>query len=96
LPAAIGKVQTDITQLSERMMLMQNITLIAPACTCCRESQPLVPRDDLAENLAACPATGALYRPDGAFYVRTALPNLTGVYNPPQAVRIDLSQAGYA
>ncbi len=75
---------------------MQNLTLIAPACTCCREPQPLVPRDDLGDRLAACPATGAVYRPEGTHYVRTALPNFTGAYRPPQAVRIDLSQAGYA
>ena len=76
--------------------MTRNLTFVAPVCTCCREPQPLVSRDDLGEYLAACPTTGALYRPAGDHYVRTALPSLAGAYRPPQAVQIDLSQAGYA
>jgi hypothetical protein len=72
------------------------MTLVAPVCSCCGEPKSLVPRTDLPGQVATCPQTGAIYRPEGTGYVPTALPSLTGVYRPLPNVRIDLSQAGYA
>jgi hypothetical protein len=71
------------------------LTLIAPACACCAEPTPLLPRDDLPGGLAVCGETGQLYRPSGTGYVPTALPDLPAAPQP-ESVRIDLSQAGYA
>jgi hypothetical protein len=72
------------------------MTFVAPVCSCCDEPRSLVPRTDLPEQVAACPQTGALYRPEGNGYVPATLPSLAGVYRPLPNVRIDLSQAGYA
>ena len=81
--------------LEEKVMNKQ-MTLVAPACTCCEEPKPLVPRTDLPGQMAACPQSGALYRAEGTGYVPSTLPDLTGAYRPLPSVRIDLSQAGYA
>ncbi len=72
------------------------LTLIAPACTCCDEPKSLVPRTDLPGQMAACSQSGALYRAEGSGYVPSTLPDLAGTYRPLSTVRIDLSQAGYA
>ncbi len=77
-------------------MMNETLTLITPTCICCAQPAPLLPRDDLAPGLAACQHSGQLYRPNGATYVPTTLPEIGG---PPRAVTsqtIDLSQAGYA
>lgn len=75
--------------------MAQTITLVAPTCTCCAEPAALLPRDDLPGGLATCPRTGQLYRPAGAGYTPTALPDLPG--RPAAAiVPIDLSRSGYA
>lgn len=72
------------------------LTLIAPACTCCAEPSPLVPRDDLPGGLAVCGNTGQLYRPAGTGYVPAALPDLSPRRRPTASVQIDLSRSGYA
>ena len=76
--------------------MSQPLTLIAPVCACCAAPAPLLPRDDLPGNLAVCPATGQLYRPEGQRYAPAEPPAL-----PPQrpvapSVQIDLSRSGYA
>ena len=73
----------------------QPLTLIAPQCQCCTTPAMLLPRDDLGAGMAACPATGQLYRPDGAQYVPSAPPPLTSSQPAPR-VQIDLNHAGYA
>ncbi|HYF65256.1 MAG TPA: hypothetical protein VD886_20680 [Herpetosiphonaceae bacterium] len=75
--------------------MANSLTLIAPACVCCAEPSPLLPRDDLPGGLAVCGETGQLYRPAGSGYVPTDLPALPATPQP-ESVRIDLSQAGYA
>lgn len=77
-------------------MTTTTLTLIAPRCQCCNQPADLVPRDDLPGNLAVCPQSGQLYRPDQAGYVPTALPPLHPQRPVVQSVAIDLSQAGYA
>lgn len=72
------------------------LVLIAPSCTCCAVPQPLIPRTDLAPELAACPQRGTLYRQAGSKVLPATMPDLGGVYQPMPNVRIDLSQAGYA
>ena len=74
----------------------KELNFIAPLCTCCAESTPLLPRDDLPGGLAACGVTGQLYRPQGTSYVPTTLPNLAPRRHPDTGVRIDLSRGGYA
>lgn len=74
----------------------EQLTLVAPACTCCAEPKALLPRTDLPGQMAVCPQTGMLYRPEGRGYVQGALPEMTGVYRPLPSVRVDLNQAGYA
>jgi hypothetical protein len=72
------------------------LTLIAPTCTCCAEPTSLLPRDDLAAGLAVCAGTGQLYRPEGAGYVPTNMPDLALQERPVSSVKIDLSRSGYA
>ena len=72
------------------------LTLIAPLCTCCAEPSPLLPRDDLENGLAVCGASGQLYRPEGAGYVPTALPDLARRERQASSVRIDLSVAKWS
>ena len=74
----------------------ERLTLVAPACTCCAEPVALLPRTDLPGQMAVCPQTGTLYRPDERGYMQSALPEMTGVYRPLPSVRVDLNQAGYA
>ena len=74
----------------------QPLTLIAPTCACCAEPTPLLPRDDLPGDLAVCPATGRLYRPEGQRYIPTDLPALAPARPAAPSVRIDLSRSGYA
>jgi hypothetical protein len=72
------------------------LTFVAPACTCCAEPSPLLPRDDLGDGLAACGVTGWLYRPTDTGYVPATLPDLARRDRPRSSVRIDLSRSGYA
>ena len=74
----------------------EQLTLVAPMCTCCDEARTLLPRTDLPGGLAVCPQTGTIYRPAGQSYVQATLPALTGAYRPMANVRVDLNQAGYA
>jgi hypothetical protein len=74
----------------------ERLTLVAPACTCCAEPKALLPRTDLPGQMAVCPQTGTLYRPDERGYMQSVLPEMTGVYRPSPSVRVDLNQAGYA
>lgn len=74
----------------------QRITLVAPTCTCCAEGKALVPRTDLPGQLAVCPQSGTLYRPEGRGYVPTEMPPMGAAYRPMPSVRVDLNQAGYA
>lgn len=74
----------------------EQITLVAPVCTCCAEAKVLVPRTDLPGQMALCPQSGTLYRAEGRGYVQAGLPEMTGVYRPLPSVRVDLNQAGYA
>jgi hypothetical protein len=74
----------------------ERITLVAPTCTCCREAQALIPRTDLPGQMAVCPQTGTLYRPQEQGYVQTQMPEMKGAYRPLPNVRVDLNQAGYA
>jgi hypothetical protein len=76
--------------------MKKTLTLIAPACTCCAEPSPLLPRDDLPGGLAVCGATGQLYRPQGNSYVPTAMPDMTSRKRLAASVQIDLSRSGYA
>jgi hypothetical protein len=69
---------------------------VAPACTCCAQPTPLLPRDDLAPGMAVCSATGQLYRPEGTGYVPAPMPQIATRQRPTTGVRIDLSRAGYA
>lgn len=69
--------------------------LVAHQCACCPSPAILQPRDDLPGNLAVCPTSGALYRPEGERYVPAALPPLAPD-RPAPAVTIDLSRVGYA
>lgn len=69
--------------------------LVAQHCTCCATPAALMPRDDLPGNLAVCPVTGAIYRPEGERYVPAALPPMAPD-RPTPTVTIDLSRAGYA
>lgn len=71
-------------------------TLIAPSCTCCPTRMVLLPRDDLAGGMAACPTTGQLYQPAGAGYAPAALPPLAPERPSAPSVRIDLSRSSYA
>jgi hypothetical protein len=75
---------------------MQNMTLIAPVCSCCEQPATLIPRDDLAGSLAACPNSGQLYRAEGGRYVQTTMPPLGADRREAASVRIDLSRSGYA
>jgi hypothetical protein len=70
-------------------------TLVAPSCSCCEQPLALIPRDDLPGGLAACPATGRLYQPQGERYVPASLPPLVAE-RPAPSVQIDLSRSGYA
>ncbi len=72
------------------------LNFVAPTCTCCAPPSPLLPRDDLPGGLAVCGNTGQLYRPAGAGYVPTELPELATEERPAPNVQIDLSRAGYA
>lgn len=74
----------------------EQITLVAPVCTCCAEAKALVPRPDLPDQMAVCPQSGMLYRAEGRGYVQSAMPEMRGIYRPMQSVRVDLNQAGYA
>jgi hypothetical protein len=76
-------------------MMNPTLTLVAPACTCCADPAPLLPRDDLPGGLAVCAATGQLYRPEGQCYVPAALPTLAPRAQAP-SIQIDLSRSGYA
>jgi hypothetical protein len=76
--------------------MKSTLTFVAPTCTCCAEPSPLLPRDDLAAGLAVCGATGQLYRPEGAGYLPTAMPDLALRERPLSSVKIDLSRSGYA
>jgi hypothetical protein len=71
------------------------VTLVAPTCACCPSPATLLPRDDLPGGLAACPASGRLYRPDGPRWVPAVLPPLASD-RPAPSVRVDLSSSGYA
>ncbi len=77
-------------------MMKETMTMVAPVCTCCEAAQTLLPRTDLPGEMAVCPQTGMLYRPDGQGYVAATLPSLTGAFRPLPNVRVDLNQAGYA
>jgi hypothetical protein len=72
----------------------QQMTFVAPMCTCCAEPKALLPRTDLPGQMAVCPQTGTLYRAEGQGYVQTGLPQMRGLYRPLPSV--DLNQAGYA
>ena len=74
----------------------EQITLVAPVCTCCDEAKVLLPRTDLPGQMAVCPQSGQLYRAQGRGFVQSELPEMTGVYRPLPSVRVDLNQAGYA
>ena len=74
----------------------EQVTLVAPVCTCCDEAKILLPRTDLPGEMAVCPQSGVLYRAAGQGYVPARLPALTGAYRPLPNVRVDLNQAGYA
>jgi hypothetical protein len=76
-------------------MQSQTMTLVAATCSCCITPNELIPRDDLHGGIAVCPASGQLYRPEGAGYVITTLPAITSERNAP-SIRIDLSQSSYA
>ncbi len=76
--------------------MKSTLVLVAPACTCCAEPRPLLPRDDFPGGLAVCEITGQLYRPEGSGYVPTTLPDLSPAERPAASVRIDLSRSGYA
>jgi hypothetical protein len=78
------------------MMALQNMTLIAPVCSCCDQPVALIPRDDLAQALAACPNSGQLYRAEGERYTPTTMPPLVSERREAASVRIDLSRSGYA
>ncbi len=73
----------------------ETLTLIVPTCSCCTKPQPLTPRDDLPGVLAACPASGQLYRAEGQGYVPATLPQLTLGRQAP-SVQIELSRCTYA
>ncbi|HWQ13804.1 MAG TPA: hypothetical protein VNL77_13470 [Roseiflexaceae bacterium] len=75
--------------------MQTQLTLVAPLCACCPNPVPLIPRDDLPGGLAACPATGQLYRPEGQRWAPATLPPLAPARAAP-SVRIDLSRSGYA
>ncbi|MDZ4718296.1 MAG: hypothetical protein SH847_07465 [Roseiflexaceae bacterium] len=77
-------------------MATQNMTLIAPVCSCCEQPATLIPRDDLARALAACPNSGQLYRAEGGRYAQTTMPPLVAERGAAASVRIDLSRTGYA
>jgi hypothetical protein len=74
----------------------EQITLVAPVCTCCAQPKVLLPRTDLPGQMAVCPQTGTLYHAEGQSYVQSVMPQMTGVYRPLPSVRVDLNQAGYA
>ena len=74
----------------------EQMTLVAPACTCCAEAQALLPRTDLPGQMAVCPQSGLLYRAEGSGYVQARMPAMSGLYRPLPNVRVDLNQAGYA
>jgi hypothetical protein len=77
-------------------MMNEQMTLVAPVCTCCADAKTLLPRTDLPGQMAVCPQTGTLYRAQGRSYVQTILPEMRGAYRPLPSVRVDLNQAGYA
>ena len=77
-------------------MATQPMTLIAPTCSCCDRPATLVPRDDLAGALAACPNSGQLYRSEGGRYAPTTMPPIGAERREAASVRIDLSRTGYA
>lgn len=77
-------------------MTRETLTFITPTCTCCDTPQTLLVRDDLPGELAACPTTGQLYRPEGTGYQPTGLPDLAPDHPRTESVRIDLSRYGYA
>ena len=74
----------------------EQMTLVAPVCTCCVEAKALLPRTDLPGQIAVCPQSGLLYRAEGRGYVQASMPALAGMYRPLPSVRVDLNQAGYA
>lgn len=74
----------------------EQMTLVAPVCTCCEEAKVLLPRTDLPGQIAVCPQSGTLYLQADRGYVPTTLPTMTGAYRPLPSVRVDLNQAGYA
>lgn len=76
--------------------MQSQLTVVAPTCTCCARPAPLLPRDDLPGQLAVCPTSGQLYRPEGTDYVPATLPELQVQRRLALSVRIDLSLAGYA
>ncbi len=76
--------------------MKSKLVFVAPACTCCVEPRPLLPRDDLPGGLAVCEATGQLYRPEPNGYVPTTLPDLATGNRPATSVQIDLSRSGYS
>jgi hypothetical protein len=75
--------------------MQTQVTLVSPVCACCATPAPLIPRDDLPGELAACPTTGQLYQPDGPRWTPAALPPLAP-QRPAPSVQIDLSRSGYA
>lgn len=74
----------------------EQMTLVAPQCTCCAEAKTLLPRTDLPGQMAMCPQTGIFYRAEGQGWVEARMPSLGGAYRPLPSVRVDLNQAGYA
>lgn len=77
-------------------MELETLTL---RCRCCEPAAPLLPRIDLAPDLAVCPRSGQLHRAGALAYEladggaparRAELPAAR------QAIRIDLSKEGYA
>jgi len=76
--------------------MQEQVILTAPTCTCCATPVALVPRPDLPDDLAVCPTTGTLYRPDSPSWTRAELPDLRDGSRALSSVRIDLSRAGYA
>jgi hypothetical protein len=92
---AVIEIQKSSIQSGDPIM-KNTFTLITPTCTCCPQPSTLVPRDDLADGLAACSQTGQLYRPEGNGYVTTTMPALRNPNRTVESVQIDLSRSGYA
>lgn len=76
-----------------------NTDLLDARCRCCSQPTRLLPRHDLAADLAVCPRSGRMHRAgagsydliaDGAAMARRENPA------PAPTVYIDLSKEGYA